>query len=126
MPKPAPGKGYQPGDMPHTWKPIGSERRDKDGQMLRKVSDTRDKKTDWQPIKNVVWKENFGAIPLGFFVICKDRNPDNLTPDNLALVTRAENMLRNSFRTNHPELAQLYQLKGAINRQVNRIAKQNE
>ncbi len=128
MPKPAPGKGFQPGSMPVTWKPIGTERRDKDGHMLRKVSDTRVKQVDWQPLRNIVWRENFGEIPPGKFVICKDRNPDNLDPSNLAAVDRAGNMRLNSYHTRHPELAKLFQLKGAINRQVNRITRgqQNE
>ena len=126
MPKPAEGKGFQSGNMPQTWKPIGTERRDKDGHMLRKVSDTRNKKADWQPLKNIAYIAHFGEIPSGLFVVCKDRNPDNLSPDNLAAVTRAENMRLNSFRTRYPELAKLYQLKGAINRQVNQINRKNE
>lgn len=121
---PRPTNGFEVGVMPHTWQPIGTERRDKDGHMLRKVSDTRIKKADWQMVKNIAWRKSFGEIPLGLFVICIDRNPDNIDPENLALVTRAQNMHRNSFRTNHPELAQLYQLKGAISRQVNRINKE--
>lgn len=121
MPKPAPGKGFQPGHAPHTWRPIGSERRDKDGRLLRKVSDTRIRRADWQPVRNIVWRAHFGEIPAGMFVICKDRNPNNLGPGNLALVNRATNMRLNSFHTRYPELAGLYQLKGAINRQLKRI-----
>ena len=119
MPKPT--NGYRAGNMPRTWKPIGTERRDKDGHMLRKVSDTRRKHVDWQPLRNIKWRALHGGIPTGMFVVCKDRNPNNLDANNLALVDRAENMRLNSFRTRHPELAQLYQLKGAINRQVNKI-----
>ena len=131
MPSPAPGKGYQPGNVPHTHRPVGSERRDKDGHLVRKVSDTRIKQVDWQLVKNIVWRQHFGEIPPGFFVICKDRQPDNLQPDNLqpdnlAIVNRSDNMRRNSFRNCPTEMAQLYQLKGAINRQVNRINKQND
>lgn len=121
MPVPAPGKGFLPGSMPHTHRPVGTERRDKDGHLVRKVSDTRVKAVDWQPVKNIVWCEHFGPIPPGRFVVCEDRNPDNLVPGNLALVDRGENMRRNSYHTRHPELASLYQLKGAINRQLVRI-----
>lgn len=124
MPKPAPGKGFQPGDMPHTRKPIGAERRDKDGHLVRKVSETRIKKVDWQLVKNIVWREHFGEIPPGLFVVCQDRNPDNLDPGNMALVTRAENMRRNSYRTNYPpELARLVQLRGVLNRQINKLSR---
>lgn len=126
MPSPPPGKGYQPGNVPHTHRPVGSERRDKDGHLVRKVSDTHVKKVDWQLVKNIVWRQHFGEIPAGFFVVCKDRQPDNLQPDNLAIINRSDNMRRNSFRNCPPEMAQLYQLKGAINRQINRIKKQND
>ena len=124
MPKPT--NGFLPGAMPQTWRPVGSERRDKDGHLMRKVSDTRSKHLDWQLVKNITWRAHFGDIAPGLFVICKDRNPDNFAPENLALVSRAENMRLNSFRTRYPELAKLYQLKGAINRQINRIKKHHE
>lgn len=125
MPAPAPGKGFQPGHVPHTHRPIGTERRDRDDHLVRKVSDTRDKKADWQPVRNIVWRTHFGEMPPGWFVICLDRDPDNLEPGNLVLVDRAENMRRNSYHNRHPELAPLYQLKGAINRQLTRINKRN-
>jgi hypothetical protein len=54
-----------------------------------------------------------------------------ITPDAVEAITRGENARGENARRNHPknkspELARLYQLKGAITRQVNRINKEAE
>ena len=46
---------------------------------------------------------------------------EHITVDKLACISRAENALRNSSWRRDPQVAKLIQLKGAINRQVNRI-----
>lgn len=47
-----------------------------------------------------------------------------ITIDRLECITRAENLRRNGVWRD-PELGKLYQLKGAIARQVNRIRKES-
>ena len=47
-----------------------------------------------------------------------------VTADRLECITRAENAHRNHPRNRDPELGRLVQLKGAITRQVNRIARE--
>jgi hypothetical protein len=47
-----------------------------------------------------------------------------ITLDALELVTRADLARRNHPVTRDPELAKLVQLKGAITRQLNRIARE--
>jgi hypothetical protein len=49
---------------------------------------------------------------------------EEVTADRLECITRAENARRNHPRNRSPELAKLVQLKGAITRQVNRIARE--
>jgi len=50
---------------------------------------------------------------------------EEITLDKLELLTRAQNAARNSPYTRSPELGRLYQLKGQITRQVNRINNSN-
>ena len=73
-----------------------------------------------------MWERAHGAIPAGHAVVFRPgrftTNPDAITEDGLELVTRAELMRRNTIHNYPPELARLVQLKGAITRQVNRIA----
>jgi hypothetical protein len=47
-----------------------------------------------------------------------------ITLGRLELISRAENMRRNSYHTRYPkEVAQLIQLRGALNRQINKRLK---
>ncbi|MFD1839535.1 hypothetical protein [Paracidovorax cattleyae] len=49
---------------------------------------------------------------------------EEITADRVECISRAENARRNHPRNKSPELAKLVQLKGAITRQVNRIARE--
>ena len=51
---------------------------------------------------------------------------EEITVDRLECISMAENAQRNHPRSRNPELARLVQLKGAITRQVNRIAKESQ
>ncbi|KYZ79032.1 hypothetical protein PTBPS01_03975 [Burkholderia pseudomallei] len=49
---------------------------------------------------------------------------EEITLDRVECISMAENARRNHPRSKSPELAKLVQLKGAITRQVNRIARE--
>jgi len=111
---------FAKGHMPQTWRPLGSERIDTDGILWRKVSDTRNKRIDWQAVHVLIWEAANGPLPRGKFVIFADRNQRNFDPANLLAVTRAENMQRNTCHRYPKEVARLIQLKGALQRQINK------
>lgn len=112
---------FKAGNRPQTWRPIGSERVDKDGIRQRKISDTGDKRKDWAGLHVLMWEKANGPVPRGRILIFKDRNQAHLELENLELVTRAELMRRNSYHTRYPkEIARLIQLKGALQRQINK------
>lgn len=110
---------FKRGAMPQTWRPIGSERTDKDGILWRKVTDTR-RKSDWKAVHVLAWEAVNGPLPRGKFVVFADRNQRNFDPENLLAVTRAENMLRNTVHRYPKEIQRLVQLRGALNRQINK------
>ena len=69
------------------WKPIGSERVDKDrGQILRKVRDTGIKSQDWKRVDVIEWEEINGPKPDGMILFIKDRSKPR-GADNLELGT---------------------------------------
>lgn len=111
---------FRKGRKPQTWRPVGSERMDSDGQLWRKVADTRNKKRDWKPVKDLVWERWRGRIHRGQFVVHKDRDRQNFRLKNLVLVNRVENMKRNTYHRYPKEIARLIQLRGALNRQINK------
>jgi hypothetical protein len=110
---------FTAGHRPQTWRPIGSERTDKDGILWRKVSDTRNRSADWKPVHVLIWESVNGPLPSGKFVVFADYNRSNFDPSNLLAVTRAENMHRNGLYSRYPKpIARLIQLRGALNRQI--------
>ncbi len=122
---------FKPGNRPHTWVPVGSYRVNADGYLDRKVADEGGPNKRWQPVHRLLWIEAHGEIPAGHIVTFKPgrRTADlaQITLDAVELVTRAENMRRNSYHTNYPpELRSLVQVRGALNRTINRKAKEAE
>jgi len=117
----SPETRFKPGQRPHTWRPIGSERVTDDGIRQRKITDTGYPPKDWKSIHVMMWETENGPVPPGHIVIFKDGNRENLVLDNFELVTRQELMRRNSYHTRYPkEIGLVIQLKGALQRQINK------
>lgn len=132
--------GWAPGRMASTqfkkgsrgprWHAIGSHRII-DGVVWVKHAEHNkgDWRLDWKQVHRLVWEGANGPIPKGHVVVFKPGlktvDPTLITTDRLDLLTYAENMRRNSYHTRYPkEVAQLIQLKGALNRKINRRSKQ--
>jgi hypothetical protein len=114
----------------HNYVPIGSHRVCADGYLERKVTDDPAivPARRWVALHRLVWEAERGPIPAGH-IVCflpgkKTTVLEEVTVDRLECITRAENARRNHPRARSPELAKLVQLKGAITRQVNRIARE--
>lgn len=117
-------RGERHGAAQFNYVPIGTERV-RDGLLVRKVTDEGAyPAARWVPVSRIVWEAANGKIPDGHIVRFKEgqhtTERDLITPDRLELVSKAENMRRNSYHTRYPkEVAQLIQLKGAFNRKIN-------
>lgn len=111
------GKGH----MPHNHVPVGTEAKTTDGYWKVKVGEPK----EWKFKHILLWEEHHGAVPEGMFVYFKDRNRDNVTIENLAITNRADHGYR-TMQNRPMELKQLYQLKGALRRQLNKIGDSNE
>jgi hypothetical protein len=111
---------FKKGQMPHNWHPVGRERVTKDGILQRKVKDTGYTPSDYKGVHAIVYEEHFGKIQKGHIVVFRDRNRRNFAPENLECISRVENMKRNTYHRYPKEIARLIQLRGALNRQINR------
>lgn len=80
---------YQPGTAHPRYKPVGTERRDQDGLMIKTASGK------WVPKKRYVFEQHNGPIPRGHVVLFGDGDDENYDPANLVLVSRAELMVMN-------------------------------
>lgn len=122
---------FRPGHAPPRTKPVGSLRivTHSSGrqQVQRKISDAPGLKNyqRWLPVARIVWEAAHGPVPPGHVVIFADPrlhtiDPDQITPDKLICISRRENAYRNSYWARLPhELAELVQLRGALQRRIN-------
>jgi len=110
---------FKPGNRPHTWVPVGSERINKNGIRQRKISDTGYCPRDWQSVHSLLWEENHGPIPAGNIVVFRQGNEIRI--DNLELITRAENMRRNTVHRLPKELVRVIRIRGKLNRRIKEL-----
>jgi hypothetical protein len=90
---------FKKGNKPQTWMPVGSETVDKDGYLKRKVADTGTKKNNWVHVHRLTWEQHHGRkIPAGHIVIFVDGNNRNFEPENLRLISRADNAILNKYK----------------------------
>lgn len=125
-------RGEMSGAAQRNYLPIGSLRVSKDGYLERKMTDDPNLAPSrrWTAVHRLVWQAQMGPIPRGH-VICfrpgqKTAVEAEITTERLECVSRATLAKRNHPRNKSPELARLVQLKGAITRQVNRIAREHD
>lgn len=97
------------GNRPKTWVPVGTEKLNKDGCLVRKVSDTRVRTQDWKTVHSIVWASVRGEIPAGHIVVFKTgkrtSSADLITVDRLDCLSRSELMQRNSYHLNYPPVS---------------------
>lgn len=118
---------FKKGRRPHTWTAIGHERVSKEGYLQRKLADTGVTRRDYVAVHHIVWREAGREIPPGFRLTFINRDKTDIRLDNLELVSVADMMKRNSLHTNYPpEVRKLIQLRGALNRKINRKERNHE
>lgn len=122
---------FKPGSRPHTWVPVGSYRISADGCLEQKVNDLPgNSNVRWKAVHRLVWEAANGPMPRGSIVVfklgCRTLDAALITLDVVECLTRRENVLRNSVHTLPKALAELVQLRGALNRQINKRLKRAE
>lgn len=120
---------FRKGQKPHTTLPLGSYRINPDGHLQRKVAEASGSNSKrWRNVAELVWVAANGPVPPKHIVVFKPGMRTNvlelITLDRVECISLADNARRNHPRNKHPELARLVQLKGAITRQANRIARE--
>jgi len=80
---------FKPGQRSANYKPVGSERVDRDGYTLVKVSDVGRWDERWRHKHRVLWETEQGPIPDGHVLIFADQDKQNIVLDNLILVPQS-------------------------------------
>lgn len=71
------------------YKPIGTERYDKNGYLQRKVNDGFPLQRRWRFVHVINWEAVNGPVPKGYALKCLDGNKLNTDPTNWEAVPRA-------------------------------------
>ena len=101
---------FKKGNEPHNMKYDGHERLDpKDGYIYIRIS-----KGKYVLKHRLIWEQHNGPIPKGNIIIFKDKNKYNLNIDNLQMITKRENMQRNTVTKYPLELQQLIKLNNKL------------
>jgi hypothetical protein len=107
---------FQKGFVPHNTKQNGQITKRADGYWYKRLS-----LGQWKPLHHLLWCEQHGEIPAKMCLTMKDGNKENITLDNLELITKKENIERNrneKMFDNARNLADTY-VAGVLKRKTN-------
>ena len=118
---------FEKGHKPKNWTPVGTERVRGCGHIWVKIAEPN----KWRQKQILVWEAAYGPIPKGHKIIYKDRNRQNVTLENMMLVTDSQLSILNSsgMYTEHPELTEagvgVAKLMDAINKANKKVSENN-
>jgi hypothetical protein len=109
---------FKKGNKPHNTKPNGTInlRADKTGRFYQYI---KIKDCQWELLQRHVWTQANGEIPTGSVVIFLDGNYLNCELSNLQVITRKENMARNTIQRYPAELQEIMKLTCKLKRKTN-------
>ena len=109
---------FKKGTVPPNTQPIGTihQRKDTGGKMYQyiKIADC-----DWRLLNRHTWEQHNGPIPKGMVVVYKDGDYMNNNINNLLMITKKENMARNTIHRLPEELQQVMRLKCKLIKKIN-------
>jgi hypothetical protein len=115
---------FKPGNVSKRWDPevytIGALRINADGYLDIKI---RNGLRAWEQLSRHVWRTERGPIPPGMLVRAINGDRDDTRIENLRLASRRELMRENTVHNLPQPLAHVIQLRGALNRRINRLEK---
>lgn len=115
---------FKPNAIPKNVLPVGHIRITKDGYLEIKTAPGLRK---WVLLHRWRWQQAHGQYPpKGVPIAFKDGNKQNCDISNLELVSRGEMMRRNTIHNLPKELVEIVQLRGRLNRKINKQGEQHE
>lgn len=117
---------FKKGQTPHNTLEVGEYRVNRDGMLQRKIGTAKGSNSKrWRGVHELVWVEANGPVPAGHICVFRPgmRTVElaAITADKVECITFAENMRRNTLHKYPKDVVQAIQLRGALNRKINRI-----
>lgn len=98
---------------------LGALRITTDGCLLIKATPSKHRRS-WKVMARFVWETERGRIPPNHVIRAKNGDAHDTRIENLECISRRENIRRN-YHARYPlELRRLIQLRGALQRQINK------
>lgn len=119
-------KGQVSGKAKQLLQPIGAERLSKEGYLQRKINNDMPMQSRWRAVHILEWEAVNGPLPKGHCLCFRDSDKTHIALDNLELITRAENMARNTLHRYPKPIARLIQLRGVLNRRIHARERQRD
>lgn len=113
---------FKKGHIPENWKPVGSERVNRDGYIEVKVEEPN----KWRLKHRIVWEQLNGPIPKGYNVQFRNGNRQDLSIENLYIINRADQIrVENSIHVRFPEdLRRIVRMKARVKMAIKRKLKE--
>lgn len=111
---------FTKGHQPHNTNYDGHVRISKDGYQEIRV-----RKGKYRLLHIVNWEKVHGTLPKGHCLWCLDGDKLNTDPSNWELITRAENMARNTVHRYPDEVKIVIRMKAVLTRKINKHEKQD-
>lgn len=105
---------FKSGNKPGNIKKVGAERIDHEGYTYVKLADA-----DWVLKHRHIWKQVNGPVLANHIVIFKDNNINNFDINNLQMISKKENMSRNTIHQYPEQIQQLIKLKNKLKKKIN-------
>lgn len=128
-------KGYNPGgrsvetrfkkgNLPHTTLQDGAVtvRVDSRGVPVKHIRIDQGK---WEYLSRHTWRQHYGEIPAGHYIVHKDGDTMNCNIENLECISRAENMRRNTIHRYPEDLKATIKLISKLEKTINNATQHN-
>ncbi len=106
---------FKKGNLSHNYRPVGSQRIDKDGYIEVKIKDPN----VWELKHRYIWSKHNGKIPKSYKVRFIDGDRGNFNINNLEIISEAELMNENTIHRYPQEVRELIKLQSKLNKKLN-------
>lgn len=111
---------FKKGQKSHNKRPLGSTRITQDGYTEVKTKEP----STWELLHRLEWQKHNGAIPDGHNVQFKNGNKQDCKIENLYLIDKAGNMLKNTIQRYPDELKRVIRRKAKLKRIIKNMETQ--
>lgn len=117
---------FRKGNLPHNTRQDGDLGVRTDSKTGKAYIYQRVSLAHWEPLHRLIWEQAHGPIPAGMIVVFRDGDASNVTLDNLEIISRVENMNRNTKHNIPEHMRDAHQQLKRLNQAIKDLTKNNK